>query len=293
MHMMFRKRRFEIPVHGRFPREKVIVHDSEERMMMTPKLKKLIEELWEEKQKRMVKREGLLFSGDLCRLVRYEICEDGLHLYLGRTQFKELLGTNLSHSIIHKVLGEEYMSNGLGVRAAIRTADEKLIIGQRSEKVVEAAGFYHLCGGYMEPSKHVRESLPDPYVAMESFMKEELGIPKSAVRHLVCLGLVISTETLKPELMFEAETDLTFRRVLLSMAKATRDMAHSELFGIIAVRASLRGFLAANRRKIAPTGQGCLWVYGIERGYWPAERKGIFKKYAERKRKKKADESSV
>lgn len=291
--MMFRKRKFEIPVHGRFPREKVIVHESDERMMMTPKLRDLIDEVWEKKQKFMAKRQGLLFPGDLCRLIRYEVSEDELHLYLSRTRFKELLGTNLSHPIVHRVLGEEYMSNGLGVRAVIRTADEKIIIGQRSEKVVEAAGYYHLCGGYVEPSKHAKGEHPDPYLAMETFMKEELGIPKNAVRHLLCLGLAINLETLKSELIFEAETDLTFRKILLGIVKATRDVAHSELFGIIAVRASLRGFLVANRRKIAPTGQACLWVYGIERGYWPEEKKSLLQKYVERKRKKRVDESGV
>ena len=290
--MTFRKRKFTIPIHGRFSQEKVVIKDSDERMMMTPKLKELIEEVWVEREKRITRREGLMYPGNLCRLIRYELIDDELHLYLGRTHFKELLGTNLSHPIIHKLLGEEYMSNGLGVRAVIRTADEKIILGQRSEKVVDAAGYYHLCGGYIDPEKHRRAGWSDPYGAMKSCMEEELGIPIKAIRHLMCLGLVIDSETLKPEVMFEAEIDMTFRKVLLNMAKATRDVAHSELFGIMAVRGSLRSFLLANRRKIAPTGQGCLWVYGIERGYWPEERKGILKKYVEKKRKKRADEGS-
>lgn len=290
--MMFRKRKFDIPIHGRFSPDKVIVEDSDERMMMTLKLKELIEEVWEKRVKRLTRREGLIFPGNLCRLIQYELVEDELRLQLGRTHFKELLGTNLSHPIVHRVLGEEYMSNGLGVRAVIRTADEKIIIGQRSEKVVEAAGYYHLCGGYIDPAKHVREERPDPYEAMKAHIKEELGIPMKAIRHLICLGLVIDSETIKPELMFEAEIDLTFRKVLLNMSKATRNVAHSELFGIMAVRASLRGFLAANRRKIAPTGQACLWVHGIKRGYWPEEKKGILKKYVEKKRNKKTNESN-
>ncbi|MFQ6091130.1 MAG: hypothetical protein ACE5OR_00355 [bacterium] len=290
---MFRRRKFEVSVHGLFPRDKVIVHDSDERMMMTPKLRDFIEEVWQERQARMVKRGGLIFPGDLCRLIRYEVSEDGLHLFLGRTHFKELLGTNLTLPIIHRLLGEEYMSNGLGVRAVIRTADEKIIIGQRSEKVVEAAGYYHLCGGYVEPSKHAKGRRPDPYLAMESYMEEELGVPRDAMRDLVCLGLTTDIETLKPELMFEADTDLPFRRVLHNMARAARNSAHSELFGIMALKASLRGFLAANSRKIAPTGQACLWVYGIERGYWPEVKRGILERYVEKRRRRKADESTV
>ncbi|UCE19080.1 MAG: hypothetical protein JSV84_01675 [Gemmatimonadota bacterium] len=288
---MFRRRKFEIETHGLYPRDKVIVHDSAEHMMMTPKLRDLIEEEWQKKEARMVKREGLFFSGDLCRLNRYEVRENELHLFLGRTHFKELLGTNLSHPIIHKLLGEEYMSNGLGVRAAICTHDEKIIICQRSEKVMEAAGYYHLCGGYVKPSKHHRRGIPDPYLSMESYMEEELGISKESIRRLVCSGLAVNSETLKPELMFEAEIDLTFRKVLVNMAKAARDFTHSELFGIMAQKTSLRGFLVANKRKIAPTGQACLWIYGIEKGYWPEVRKGILKRYAERKLRRKADEN--
>jgi len=285
--MMFRKRKFEIPVHGRFSREKVIIVDCDERMMMTPRLKELIEGVWTAKEKRVSRKTGLIFPGDLCRLIRYEQKEDTLELHLGRTHFKELLGTNLSHPVIQRLLGEEYMSNGLGVRAVIRTADEKIIIGQRSEKVAEGAGYYHLCGGYIDPHKHLKGDRPDPYVSMTLHMEEELGIPRSAIRHLKCLGLVVDSDTLKPEVMFEAEIDLTFRKVLLNMDKAARSPVHSELFGIMAVRATLRGFLAGNRRKIAPVGQGCLWVYGIDRGYWPEEKKGLLKKYVKKTRKKK------
>ena len=288
---MFRKQRFEIEAHGRFTKDNVIVNDSDDRMMMTPKLRDLIEEEWQKAEIRMTKRNGLFFPGDLCRLNRYEVTENELHLFLGLTHFKELLGTNLSHAIIHKLLGEEYMSNGLGVRAVIRTQDEKIIMGQRSEKVVEAAGYYHLCGGYIKPSKHHRGGMPDPYRSMESHMEEELGISRGTLRNLICLGLVTNSETLKPELMFEAEIDLTFRQVLINMAKAARNFTHSELFGIMAQKTSLRGFLAANKRKTAPTAQACLWVYGIERGYWPEIRKGILKRYAERKLRKRTSEN--
>ena len=288
---MFQRRKFEIEIHGLFPKDKVIVHDSDDRMMMTPKLRDLIDDVWEKKEARMVKRDGLFFPGDLCRLNHYEIREKELHLFLGRTHFKELLGTNLTHPIIYKLLGEEYMSNGLGVRAVICTQDEKIIICQRSEKVVEAAGYYHLCGGYIKPSKHHSQGTPDPYLSMESYLEEELGISKDTLRHLMCLGLAVNSETLKPELMFEAEINLTFRQVLINMTKAARDFTHSELFGIMAQKTSLRGFLAANKRKTAPTGQACLWIYGIERGFWPEVRKGILKRYAERRLRKKADEN--
>ena len=284
---MFRKRKFHIPIHGRFPSDRIVIDDSDERMMMTPKLKELIEEVWVEREKRAARVDASIVPGDLCRLIHYWLEGNVLRLCLGRTTFKELLGTNLSHPIIHRILGQEYMASGLGVRAVIRTADEKIIIGQRSEKVMEAAGYYHLCGGYIDPRKHMVDNHPDPYVAMQSHMNDELGIPSSAVRHLVCLGVVIDSQTLKPELMFEAEIDLTFRKVLLSMRTAARAAVHSELFGIMAVRASLRGFLAATRGKIAPTGQGCLLVYGVERGYWAEVKKGILKKYVEKKRLKR------
>ncbi len=285
--MASRRKRFEIPVHGRFSTQRVIIHDSTERMMMTPRLMDLIEEEWQKKERRLAARNGILYCGDLCRLQRYETEGDRLHLFLGRTQFKELLGTNLSHPIVHRVLGEEYMSNGLGIRIVVRTADEKIIIGQRSEKVAEAPGYYHLCGGYMVPARHMADGHPDPYAAALGYMEEELGIPPDSVRQLFCLGLVTDTATLKPELMFEAETDLTFRRILLSVTKASGNAVHSELFGIMAMRGTLHGFLMANKRKIAPSGQASLWVYGIERGYWPEQKEGFFNKHVGRKRQKR------
>ena len=92
------------------------------------------------------------------------------------------------------------------------------------------------------------------------------------------MGLTTDSETLKPELMFRAETDLTFRQVLMNMGKAVRRFTHSELFGIMAQKTSLRGFLVGNRPKTAPISQACLWIYGIEKGYWPEVKKGLLKR---------------
>ena len=58
--MLSRRKKFEIPVHDRFSRERVIIHDSLERMMRTPRLKDLIEEEWQEKERQVAARNGIL-----------------------------------------------------------------------------------------------------------------------------------------------------------------------------------------------------------------------------------------
>jgi len=259
---------FKVLLQGRYLTGQVVVSYTAQTMRDTPRLRALIDRVWAEERRKAEKKGVILFPGELCRLMGYR--EEGglLHLTLGRTDYRELVGTNLSYPVIRDILGEEYMSNALGICGVVCTRDERLIIGQRGETLAEEAGYYHVYGGYIHPAKHVYRGRPDPFQALSQGLGEEFGVHSEAVSHMTCLGLAMDSVTVKPWLIFGVLRNLTFRELLTGLSYAPREGEHTEIFGIRDGRRSLRSFLLANRRKIAPLGQAALWMYGVERGYW-------------------------
>lgn len=268
MGIMFRRRKFKILVQGNYSQADVVVAYIDEPMKKTPKLEELIEKVWEEQRRRAEKRQTILFAGDLCRLIDYGERDGKLYLTFGKTDYKELMGTNIAYPVIREILGEQYMSNGTGLSAAIRTSDERLVLGQRSETLAEEAGYYHVCGGHLCPARHIWQGRLDPFSAVADGIEQEFGVAKRRISNTVCLGLAINSKTYKPGLIFYVDLDMTFKEVLGGLANAPREMEHTEIFSVWDRKQSLRSFLLANKHKIAPIGQACLWMYGIERKYW-------------------------
>lgn len=265
---MPRAKKFEVLLQGRYSPDEVVVTYTAQTMRNTPRLRTLINRVWEEQRRRAEKVGVVLFPGELCRLVRY--WEEGgvLHLILGRTDYRELMGTNFSYPVIRDILGEEYLSNALGICAVVRTGDERMVIGQRGEILAEEAGYYHIYGGYLHPTRHTHRGQPGPFQAVLWGLEEEFGIDSEAVDRIVCLGLAIDLRTFKPGLIFWVDLALTFGELLTRLSTAPREAEHTEIFGVRDGKQSLRSFLLANRRKMSSLGQASLWMYGVERGYW-------------------------
>lgn len=280
---MVRQRRFEVLLQGSYSPSKVVTVYTAEPMKQTPRLRGLINRVWEELARKAERKGTLLFPGELCRLINHREEDAILYLTLGGTDYRELMGTNLSYPVIREILGEEYMSNALGLCAVVCTEDEKLVIGQRSEILAEGAGYYHVYGGYLHPTRHTAGGRPDPFAAVFQGMEEEFGIPFQAVNEMTCLGLAMDSNTFKPGLIFRVDLHLSFKELLLNLTTASREREHTEIFGIRDGKQSLRSFLLANRRKLAPLGQASLWMYGVEKGYWGKEPRrwtleGVFRK---------------
>src|SRR5689334_10180661 len=79
-------------------------------------------------------RDPILFAGPLCRLHAWHVDAAGLHLTFGLTDYHELVGTNLTYPDVGARFGDEYLSNGAGVCAAIETSDGMLLVQRRGER---------------------------------------------------------------------------------------------------------------------------------------------------------------
>lgn len=214
----------------------------------------MIEEAWNTRLVEAEQQGKMLFAGRLCRLVEYTVHENALHLTLGPTDYRELLGTNLSHPELLHTLGPAYLSNALAVHAVVSGTDEKIIIFKRSPLVAEYPNYYDVCGGHVEPDFDWVENKPDPFGAITREIREEMGISSEEIQNIVCLGLVRNTKTLKLDLIFSVLTS----QPSSSFLNTPLGEEHVDIELIDDNEASITQFLHERHGSIAPAGEACL-----------------------------------
>jgi 8-oxo-dGTP pyrophosphatase MutT (NUDIX family) len=69
------------------------------------------------------------------------------------------------------------------------TRDKQWIIGKRI-RTFDYEGKYNVVAGYLDPTKDVINTKPDPFFAMQRELKEETGIHLKNIDSMICLGLV-------------------------------------------------------------------------------------------------------
>ncbi len=248
---------FEILLSGIFDRRHLAVHWSNEQRTTSPEIERSIEEAWNTRQVDAQQRGRILYPGRLCRLIDCRIQDDNLHLTLGATDFRELVGTNLSHPEWFRNLGPTYLSNALGVHAVVSSSDSKLLIYKRSSLVAEYPNFYDVCGGHVEPDFDFVKGKPDPFAAIVREIQEELSVAPDEIEKIVCLGLVRNTKTFKPDLIFSIRTNRTSSAFL----ETPLDDEHVEIRAIEDDVESINRFLEEYSGRIAPAGEACLILH--------------------------------
>lgn len=240
-------------VSGVFSPEQVQVHRTGQPRATTPELEASIEAAWRAAARRARRRGLRLYPGPLCRLEDYRVEPGRLSLTLGPTDFRALVGTNWAQPHRYHELGAEYFANPLGVSAALRAADGKLLVVRRGRLVAHHPGWLHVPSGHLEPGPHAC----DPFRAMCSELSEELGVESGELDLLVCRGLALAADTYKPELVFEAHTRLTAQGVLDRFQAGE----HRAALALPDEGEALLRFLSRFRR-ITPAAQACLYLHG-------------------------------
>jgi 8-oxo-dGTP pyrophosphatase MutT (NUDIX family) len=241
---------------GPFARDRVVSTFDGLRMATNAETRALIEAAWISREAEASARGQLLFAGPMCRLHALSVRDDELALSFGPTNYRELVGTNLSHPEFGSRFGDEFLSNGTGVCAAIETVDHKLVVQRRGARVFEHPGRLHVCGGAVEPQSNSGNAVADPFATIEREMAEELGILPSEITEMRCLGLARDGATHKPEVLLHVRIDRTARQI----AEET-SAEHTALHIIDADPASLSGWMTDHWTEIAPIGLACLTAY--------------------------------
>jgi 8-oxo-dGTP pyrophosphatase MutT (NUDIX family) len=199
---------------------------------------------------------GALWDGELARLIAYGALPDRLALFVGRTTYREFLGTNLESADLHETLGEDHYANPLGVSAAVMTRDEAVLLGRRSHRVAEARGLLDLPGGNVPFSA----GQIDPFRSMRAELHEELGIEEQDIDELTCIGLVENGFTHKPDLVFLCRVGERARG-LVKRLRARPGVEHEDFLCVPGSKSEILEFLRVRGDDLTPVAAGGLALF--------------------------------
>jgi 8-oxo-dGTP pyrophosphatase MutT (NUDIX family) len=247
---------FGMLVMGSFPESAVHALWSDRPLKMTAEVAHLIADSWASAILEAGSLGRDLFAGAMTRLLGSRVIGAALTLELGPTDFREFVGTNVRHPELVERFGRDALANPLGVSVAVLTSDGQLVVQRRSEQVFEYPGFFHVCGGNVEPVDVVGPNAPGVFAAVRRELEEELGIGSEQIARLTCLSLAENLETFKPDLLFVAEVTLP-----AAAFHATQNEEYSTLV-FIGGEAALTKCLIENRQRFTPPGMACLLATG-------------------------------
>jgi len=262
--------RYDVLFQGEFDEGKVTVNlDLDAKPRFTKRQQEEIDRHWND----MLRKGWKMRPDPLYRLINFSVRNGILALHLGLTDYKEYMGTNVSHPEWSLEYGEKTMSNALSISAVTETKNEKIIIERRSQNVGEDRGYYHTKpSGHPHPSEGI-------FGGVYSQARKELGIEKSEIAKVACIGLVRSVRSHKPELMFKMKS----RIASTDIERRPKEEAweFDELLYLPKDPAFLAKWLIENFKKTVSLGHGTLLIYGFQNfgTEWLGEvRKGLISK---------------
>ncbi|MCG8608195.1 hypothetical protein MJD09_24820 [bacterium] len=200
----------------------------------------------------------LLFNGQLCRLDGWQCTSSYLVLTLALSEYKELLYSNSHTAEITAEYGSGALSKALGISAILLSRDDKLVMIRRSEMVGECPGMLDVFGGHIDPIEHSVDKAPDPWLAMRAELLEECGLNIGSNEQLCCLGLIETTLTQKPEMIFLLQSQHISSEIL-DLGSKVRSTEISEF--LCFPRTNLATFIAESGPAISPSAQGALRLF--------------------------------
>jgi 8-oxo-dGTP pyrophosphatase MutT (NUDIX family) len=198
----------------------------------------------------------------LCRLIDSRVEAGRLHLTLGPTDYRDMLGTEECLPEIVARFGHECLANALAACCVLVSRDGDIVLGRRSRNIA-AGGYLHVCAGHVEPRGHENgDGVPWPFNSVRVEAHEELGLSAERLLSLTCNGLARIRPTLKAELGFSAEVALSTGGLAALFLAGGDDREHDEAIVVANSGEELLGFLSARQREITSAGQSSLTLHG-------------------------------
>lgn len=220
-------------------------------------LQQAMDDYWRE-QVALTSRSSFIFNGELCSLAGFEHGKNGLTLSLARTNYQQLLYSNHIHEKRRSGPAPEFRSRALGVSTMLLSSDDQIILIKRSARVGESPGKLDIIGGHIGPDEHAIDGVPDPFFAIQEEIVEEIGLHTHS--QLACIGLLETTVTRKPELLFLHQSTLPTVAILRAAANCKSDEI-AELLTIPNEQTDLTAFLQTRGHEFSPSGLGCFSLY--------------------------------
>ncbi|MFT5048939.1 MAG: hypothetical protein ACI8QZ_000326 [Chlamydiales bacterium] len=250
---------YEMLVHASFAPSAIDARYEAVLAPVPPELRRTLEAEWPGRVEKAA-REGVhLTNGHLLRLTDYRATDSTLRLTLGDTTYAEFLGSNCVPQR-HAETPWSSLANPLGTSALIVTADNKLVLGLRGDKVMHMRNQLHTIGGMFEAADLI-DGVVDATGSILREVREELGVGDTDIANVVCRGLIREIQHLQPELMFEVQVNLTYADVQDTWRAAESRDEHAQLIAIRDDRDSIAEFLASNPI-MAPQARAALELRG-------------------------------
>jgi len=258
----YETREFRLTAIGPFAESQVCVEWRDEPRPTNSEIEALIAGAWDRRVEQSRRTGTLCFPGLLCRLIESRVDDRGLHLVLGPTDYRDMVGTCESHPEIAERFGEDHLAAALAACAVLVSSDGDIVLGRRSPRVA-AGGLLHVCAGHVEPKGHEGETgLPSPFRTVRAEAEEELGIVPSQMHGLVCNGLARILPGLKAELSFTAALDLGTGALTRGFRHGAEDNEHCEAVVVPNRPEDLLDFLSGRQHEITSAGQSSLTLHG-------------------------------
>lgn len=212
---------FEADLVGPIDESRLTVTFRDEPQQIDPSFRRHIAQTWEAESALAETTERRLFNGKLVRLVSIERRGDAISLHTGPSDYRDFFGTNLYGTPAMRKRRAE-LSNALGVSVVVRTSDDMLAIGRRSERVAFHRGCIHPFGGMVDRSDVTggtggpdARGTVDLRASALRELREELGLSSAEIddESVVFLGLARDREIQQPEAIFGARITLSRRQV--------------------------------------------------------------------------------
>lgn len=252
---------FLIDVMGQFGPDQLRVRWRDEWPSPDAGLNALVARTWEEQLTASRQSGRLLFNGRLVRYLRHHVTDGVFAIEAESTDFANFLATNLLNWPRGDELGWERFSNPVGSSALPITADGRLLLGRRGQRVIFYAGYVHVIGGGLEAADCREDGTVDAFAAARRELREELALTPEEIGEVVCLGMVRDPTIRQPELIFDAHLRLTWDEVAARLDPNDPHQEHTRLLALPDEPNAILPFIRANG-PVTPVAVGLLCFHG-------------------------------
>ncbi|XP_021889152.1 nudix hydrolase 9 [Carica papaya] len=223
-------------------------------------LENSIAEIWDQR----LRGNSSLYNGKKFRYGGYVLHGDGdrsekesyVCLHLGLTDYRTFVGTNLNPLWDKFLVPSEddtircqHTSNPLGNGAVVETADGKIVVLQRSDKVGEFPGHFVFPGGHPEPeevglanhehskdltdSEHVNKKVSqEMFDSIIREVVEEIGVPKKSLCNPLFLGISRRVLNVRPAAFFFIKCSLKSEEIQQLYCSAQDSYESTQLYTV-------------------------------------------------------------
>ncbi len=246
---------FQILFRGFWPEGRVRVHYRPQLTAWPQELEKASSAYWS----RLQSKNPHLFNGELATLLAYRRSSTGiLSLTLGRATYARLMYSNRMAEKWRFRQQQDRLVRVLGISAIVVTADSRIVVVKRSDRVGEYPGHWDVPGGHIHPPG---SGAPEIFAAIEEELQGEIGLTPADLAAKAVIGLAENRANAKPELVFRVEATCDLSDIRRRWHRAPEREEFTAVEGIAADAKGVAAFIKDHAHETSPSALASLIVF--------------------------------